>query len=108
MIYGIPEQTNNTPQPGTNFYDVYINPSLQAFLKGFEIYMNAKYGLAQTQQVMNNPTSDYSNQMFQLYLMTLQNQNQQSSNDDWLKYVAIGAVAVAAVMALTQSNTKKR
>lgn len=113
MIYGIPEQTNNTPQPGeVTLQMAWLDPTLKTLLEGFRIYMNAMYP-SQANQVLANPYDAYSNQMFQLYLMSLQNQNNnsqpvQQQEDKTLLYVAIAALATVAVVTLTNNDNRSR
>lgn len=114
MIYGIPEQTNNTPQPGeVSLQMAWLDPTLKTLLEGFKIFMNAKYP-SQANQVLTNPYDAYSNQMFQMYLMSLQNQNNNNSQpvqqqeDKTLLYVALAALAAVAVVTLTNNDNRSR
>lgn len=109
MIYGIPEQTNNTPQPSNgNVFNDYVMPSINVGLQAFQMYLTSKYGQQTTQQVVNNPNSQMAQDYWYMYQMSLMNQQQQQgSNNDMIKYIAIGVIALAAVFALT-SQPKRR
>lgn len=75
----------------------------------FGQFLTAKYGSATTQQVMNNPTSDYSQQLYQSFLQSQQNQQAttSSSSDKTLLYVAIAGLGIMALMMLNNNNNRK-
>lgn len=108
MLYGTPEQNNNTPQPQDgSIWNNYVMPSINVALQAFQMWLTSYYGSAVTQQVVSNPDSQMAMYYWMLYQQALQNQQQkQTSNNDVLKYVAIGAVAIAVLFMATQPSKK--
>lgn len=87
--------------------DIY-NGGLSVLSSAVQAWITAKYGSATAQQVVQNPTSDYANQLLQLYMLQMQQGNQQtSSNDKTLLYVALG-LGAAALLMMMMDNGKKR
>lgn len=66
-------------------------------------WINAKYGSSAAQQVQQNPTSDTSQQMLQMYQLAMSNEKQ----DNTLKYVGIGAAALILIY-MMMDNSKRR
>lgn len=87
--------------------DLY-NGGLSVLSSAVQAWITAKYGSATAQQVTQNPNSDYANQLLQLYMLQMQQGNQQtSSNDKTLLYVALG-LGAAALLMMMMDNGKKR
>ncbi len=87
--------------------DIY-NGGLSVLSSAVQAWITAKYGSATAQQVVQNPNSDYANQLLQLYMLQMQQNNQQtSSNDKTLLYVALG-LGAAALLMMMMDNGKKR
>ena len=87
--------------------DIY-NGGLSVLSAAVQAWITAKYVSATAQQVVQNPNSDYANQLLQLYMLQLQQGNQQtSSNDKTLLYVALG-LGAAALLMMMMDNGKKR
>lgn len=86
--------------------DLY-NGGINALSTAFQAWVSAKYGSAATQQVTQNPNSDYTNQLLQLYMMQ-QRSSQSSSNDKTLLYVAIGLGAALLLMMMNDNSNKRR
>lgn len=87
--------------------DIY-NSGLSVLSAAVQAWITAKYGSATAQQVVQNPNSDYANQLLQLYMLQMQQGNQQtSSNDKTLLYVALG-LGAAALLMMMMDNGKKR
>lgn len=109
LLNGIPEQTNNTPQPTNgNAFNNYVIPSLNVGLQAFQTWLTYKYGSATTQQVINNPTSDTANQLWMQYQMSLlQNQNSKSDNDKTILYVALAALGLMAMFMMSNDNKRR-
>lgn len=87
--------------------DLY-NGGITALSTAFQAWVTARYGSAATQQVTQNPNSDYTNQLLQLYMMNQQSSSQSSSNDKTLLYVAIGLGAALLLMMMNDSSNKRR
>ena len=87
--------------------DIY-NGGLSVLSSAVQAWITAKYGSATAQQVVQNPNSDYANQLLQLYMLQMQQGNQQTtSNDKTLLYVALG-LGAAALLMMMMDNGKKR
>lgn len=87
--------------------DIY-NGGLSVLSSAVQAWITAKYGTTTAQQVVQNPNSDYANQLLQLYMLQMQQGNQQtSSNDKTLLYVALG-LGAAALLMMMMDNGKKR
>lgn len=87
--------------------DIY-NGGLSVLSSAVLAWITAIYGSATAQQVVQNPNSDYANQLLQLYMLQMQQGNQQtSSNDKTLLYVALG-LGAAALLMMMMDNGKKR
>ena len=101
-LYGIPEQTNNTQQPGDGnlWWQDTINTGLNAFFQ----FLIARYGQQQAQVIISNPNSSTYGSEYQQFLM--QKQSSDNSNKTIL-YVALAAVGLMAIMMMSNNNSKK-
>lgn len=109
ILNGIPEQTNNTAQPTNgNAFNNYVIPSLNVGLQAFQTWLTYKYGSATTQQVVNNPTSQTTQDYWNMYwLSQMQTQQKQKSNDNTLLYVALGVGVLALMMFSSNTNGRR-
>lgn len=99
---------NGLGKNGENF-NTYVMPTLDVLSQAFQSYVTARYGSATTQQVVNNPNSQQAQDMWYAYQMSLmQNQQtQKEEKDNTMLYVALGIGALALIMMMNNSNTRR-